>query len=80
MTKALIFTREEVRNLDAWQKGPVHPFTCAQCEGGVSLIPTVYGWICQFCDYRQGWAHPFMLNGQALAAMDAVVAELKGGG
>lgn len=73
----LIFTPEEVRNLDAWQKGPVHPFTCGQCEGGVSLVPTVHGWICQFCDYRQGWAHPFMLDGKALAAMDAVVAELK---
>jgi hypothetical protein len=21
------------------------------------LVPTVRGWICPFCDYKQNWAH-----------------------
>lgn len=45
----------------------MHPFTCPNRHdhpeiGGDNgiLIPTVRGWICQFCDYTQNWAHDFM--------------------
>ena len=46
-----------------------HPFTCPNRGDGKhfdngsdlgALIPTVRGWICQSCDYTQGWAHDFM--------------------
>ena len=43
----------------------MHPYTCPNRhdhpmmagDNGV-LVPTVRGWICPFCDYKQGWAHP----------------------
>lgn len=44
----------------------MHPYTCPNRGDGRhfdngsdlgALIPTVRGWICQCCDYRQGWAH-----------------------
>jgi hypothetical protein len=68
------FTPEQVANLDAFQKrGRFHPFTCPNrgdgrhfhngIDHGV-LIPTVRGWICQCCDYTQGWAHDFMTPGE----------------
>lgn len=62
------FTPEQVLALQAWQHGGgFHPFTCADRDDhpivdgdkGI-LIPTVNGWICPFCDYRQNWAHAFM--------------------
>lgn len=62
------FTFEQVLALGRWQNAPnVHPFTCGKRDDhpelngdkGV-LVPTVDGWICQFCDYRQDWAHDFM--------------------
>ncbi len=45
----------------------MHPFTCPNRsdhpmiagDKGI-LVPTVRGWICQCCDYTQGWAHEFM--------------------
>lgn len=64
------FTPEQVVALTAWQlSGYFHQFTCGDREGhpmlfgdaGV-LIPTVRGWICQFCDYTQDWAHIFMVE------------------
>jgi len=69
------FTAEEVVNLDNYQKGgSFHPFTCGNRgdgnhplhngDNGV-LTPTVRGWICQFCDYTQDWAHPFMKQKQS---------------
>jgi hypothetical protein len=44
----------------------VHPYTCGNRsdhpdmagDKGV-LVPTVHGWICPFCDYKQDWAHGF---------------------
>jgi hypothetical protein len=51
----------------------MHPFTCPNRGDGKhfdngpdvgALIPTVRGWICQCCDYTQGWAHNFMTKGQ----------------
>lgn len=62
------FTPEQVIALDHWKNNRLgHPFTCAcrdehpahNGEKGL-LIPTVRGWICQFCDYTQDWAHSFM--------------------
>ena len=47
----------------------MHPFTCpdnaahAVASGkDPVLVPTVRGWICQYCDYTQDWAHPVMLK------------------
>lgn len=65
------FTAEQVVNLDAYQHACLaHPFTCGQRDDhpfhngdqGI-LIPTVRGWICQFCDYTQDWAHAQMADG-----------------
>jgi len=50
----------------------MHPFTCGKRDDhpvvagdkGV-LVPTIYGWICPFCDYTQDWAHPFMMGEKA---------------
>lgn len=47
----------------------MHPFTCPNRGDGNhrensvdlgALVPTVRGWICQYCDYTQEWAHEFM--------------------
>lgn len=44
----------------------MHPYTCAnRGDGNHSdiggdlgiLVPTVNGWICPFCDYKQSWSH-----------------------
>ena len=71
----MIFTHEQVKHLDEWQRaGVMHPFTCPNrgdgnhFDNGVdlgALIPTTRGWICQCCDYTQDWAHDFMLDGAA---------------
>lgn len=43
-----------------------HPYTCGNRNDGNHrhfggdlgmLIPTVNGWICPCCDYKQDWAH-----------------------
>jgi len=65
------FTPEQVLALVAYQRNPFfHPFTCAnrgdhpELDGDKGiLIPMVNGWICQFCDYKQDWAHDFMVQG-----------------
>lgn len=64
------FTPTQVENLNAWQHSNImHPFTCANRGDGKhgqyagdkgSLVATVRGWICLFCDYQQDWAHDFM--------------------
>lgn len=72
---ANVFTAEEVVNLTRSQRERMrHPFTCGKRndpdnphpvldgDNGV-LVATVRGWICPFCDYTQGWAHPFMKEG-----------------
>ena len=59
------FTVDQVKSLSDWQNnGRVHPFMCGSHSGlGSVLVPTVRGWICQFCEYTQEWAHDFMLDG-----------------
>lgn len=62
------FTQEQVVAMSAWQfEARFHPFTCGKRDDPPELhgdkgilIPTVRGWICQFCDYTQDWAHDFM--------------------
>jgi hypothetical protein len=71
------WTDEQVANLNRWQEnGRVHPFTCGsgdrmdaahrkiqERDGGDfgQLVATLDGWVCPACDYRQNWAHDFML-------------------
>jgi len=33
--------------------GEAHPYTCENCGG--KLYPTVAGWICTGCPYKQDW-------------------------
>lgn len=62
------WSEEQVANLNAWQTSEsVHPFTCPLHDdhrGHIMLMATPDGWRCamQECDYRQEWAHDFMLN------------------
>jgi len=64
-----VFTKEEVKHLQDWQDaGCVHEFTCGNDKCRSALVPTVRGWICQYCDYTQNWAHDFMKDGALLAA------------
>lgn len=48
---------EKVRELTAWQNNDrVHPFTCGngRCPAvQTRLVPTVRGWICQYCNWTQ---------------------------
>lgn len=70
MGKVNVFSADEVKHLDDYQRsGRFHPFTCANRGDGNhrenaidlgGLIPTTRGWICQYCDYTQDWAHDFM--------------------
>ena len=53
-------------------KGYTHPITCGnnRCDenhrgGGGTLVATVRGWICPFCDYTQNWAHDWMMDNAA---------------
>lgn len=59
----------QVAELNAYQKrGDVHPFTCGSgnrtdekhLDGEGVLVATESGWMCPYCDYKQGWAHDFM--------------------
>jgi hypothetical protein len=70
------FTPPQVEALNRWQRTPwVHPFTCgnrdapghreygeAHGQDHGTLTATRDGWRCPVCDYRQNWAHGFMLE------------------
>ena len=63
---AILWTPEQVDALAAWQANSrYHPFTCPGenpcCKGARKLIPTQHGWVCSCGEYRQTWAHDFML-------------------
>ena len=54
-----IWTREDVEDKQAMQDNPrMHGYTCVN-QGDknhashTQLVPTVRGWICQYCDYTQ---------------------------
>jgi hypothetical protein len=74
-----VFTPDEVKSLNEYQQaGAFHPFTCGgdrtdenHLDGEGLLVATEDGWICPYCDYKQGWAHDFMKNGDW--AMSAVL-------
>lgn len=58
------FTPEQVAMLKRWQcNSTAHPFTCGKCHETSNLIPTEAGWVCDYCDYTQDWAHTFMVDG-----------------
>lgn len=62
------WTSAEVEALNEWQHSlQTHPFTCANGHG--ALVATRHGWVCEECDYRQTWAHEFMLR--AVASREA---------
>ena len=59
------WTQRQLENLVAWQEAEwVHPYTCPRRSDGTHrntrdlgvLVPTITGWICPDCDYRQEWA------------------------
>ena len=39
-----------------------HPYTCGNDSRHRVLLATPQGWLCQDCDYRQGWAHEISLR------------------
>ncbi len=59
-----VFTREQVIQLIADQANPMfHGYTCPNQDDGhhldsghTPLVPTIFGWVCPFCEYRQTWA------------------------
>lgn len=54
------WTEEQVAALAAYQRdGRFHAYTCGNgsSHGGGALTPTVDGWVCPDCSYRQRWAH-----------------------
>lgn len=57
------WTDAQVAALNAWQhRRDVHPFTCGNDSTHRVLVARPDGWVCDDCDYRQGWAHPFMAD------------------
>jgi|WetSurMetagenome_2_1015567.scaffolds.fasta_scaffold213870_2 hypothetical protein len=49
------WTSEEVEKLKVRQSNEaMHPYNCI-C--GQELIPTVMGWLCPDCRYKQNWCH-----------------------
>lgn len=58
------WTAEEVTFLNAYQRcGKYHEFTCGNDhDRDVMLVARQDGWHCPECDYRQKWAHKFMLE------------------
>lgn len=71
------WTHGQCDALNRFQRdGRFHPFTCGSGRGtdarhldgeGV-LLATPNGWVCPYCDYRQDWAHSFMLESAPAAA------------
>ncbi len=54
------------------RSGRMHPFTCGASHPlHVTLIAETDGWHCpdEACDYRQNWAHAFMADPDAVAAL-----------
>lgn len=62
------FSPDQVVSLNEYQQSHVmHPFTCRSHaredhRDDGTLVATVSGWICPYCDYRQDWAHAWMAD------------------
>lgn len=58
------FSVEQVDALNRFQHdGRFHEFTCGnEHAGNKALVATRAGWICCHCDYKQDWAHDFMVS------------------
>ena len=64
-------TDEQIRSFNEYQRiQPFHPFTCGSgrrtdeyhLDGEGILVATENGLVCPYCDYRQDWCHPFMVD------------------
>lgn len=62
------FSAYEVEKLNKYQQNPkYHPFTCSssdrsKCLHEGKLEATVDGWVCPCGEYKQNWAHKFMIE------------------
>jgi len=61
------WTSEQVAALEQFQTASaMHPFTCGAERHTLAprLVPSHSGWYCpdRDCDYRQDWAHAFMVE------------------
>lgn len=60
-----LWSVEQVDRLNKSQlAGNFHPYTCGNSHcparpthGSATLVATVRGWMCVYCDYTQNWAH-----------------------
>ena len=70
------WTEEQVAALNDYQRGGwMHPFTC---HDNAVLVATAAGWTCLSCDFTQDWAHAFMADREAHAAMRGPFSSLGG--
>jgi hypothetical protein len=67
------WSERQVATLNRLQaSGLMHPFTCGAAHPlHQTLIAETDGWHCpdESCDYRQDWAHSFMADPDAVAAL-----------
>ena len=58
------FTQDQADSFNAYQKaGIFHPFTCGNNHpGDRELVAKPQGLSCPGCDYKQDWAHSWMLD------------------
>jgi hypothetical protein len=53
-----VFSDGQVEALNRQQHNHTfHPYTCGNDSRHQVLLATPEGWVCQDCDYRQGWAY-----------------------
>jgi hypothetical protein len=65
------FTEDQIKSFNDFQHaGVFHPFTCGSgrrtdehhLDGEGLLVLGEEGLECPYCDYKQNWAHSFMLD------------------
>lgn len=65
------WSEAQVAALNAYQHDDrFHPFTCGNGHG--QLVAKADGWQCDACDYRQSWAHDFMISQGVTASEERV--------
>lgn len=69
MSEDKIFTSDQIESFNAYQQsGVFHPFTCGTKEKHSSpaddevLVANEDNLSCPSCDFRQFWAHDWMVN------------------